>query len=140
MLSRKMTQVETMTITQLTLDYRSEQIGQSHIVLADCLEWLKRIPENSIHAIVTDPPYGVKEYEIAQIEKMGRAESGAFLHHLMEALDLLCHVLLRLTRKSVRYYVCSFTHGAMQSFTHCGQVDISLSRAMLFFLSSFSPR
>mgnify|MGYP000676651425 CR=1 FL=1 len=33
----------------------------------DCLSWLARRPENSIQAIVTDPPYGLKEY--SDIEK-----------------------------------------------------------------------
>ncbi len=43
----------------LTLDYENEQIGQSRIIHADCFEWLSRIWERSLHAIVTDP-YGVK--------------------------------------------------------------------------------
>lgn len=76
MLSNKIMPLETTMTTQLTLDYRSEQISQSQIVLADCIEWLKRIPENSIHAIVTDPPYGVKEYEAEQIEKRSNGQGG----------------------------------------------------------------
>jgi site-specific DNA-methyltransferase (adenine-specific) len=63
-------------ITQLALDYRTETIGQSCILHADCFEWLTRIPENSIHAIVTDPPYGVKEYEFDQIEKRSNGNGG----------------------------------------------------------------
>jgi site-specific DNA-methyltransferase (adenine-specific) len=59
MKSTKMNSIEVMA--QLVFDYRSEEIGLSRIVHADCFEWLSRIPENSIHAIVTDPPYGVKE-------------------------------------------------------------------------------
>jgi hypothetical protein len=47
-------------IPQLTFDYSSEQIGGCAIVQAYCFEWLARVPENSIHAVVTDPPYGVK--------------------------------------------------------------------------------
>jgi len=39
-------------------------------------EWLRRIPENSIHAVVTDPPYGVKEYEFDQIEKRLNGQGG----------------------------------------------------------------
>jgi len=27
------------------------------------------VAENTFHAIVTDPPYGVKEYEFDQLEK-----------------------------------------------------------------------
>lgn len=60
----------------LTLDYRAGTIGKSHIVHADCFEWLGRIPSNSLHAIVTDPPYGVKEYDFDQIEKRANGNGG----------------------------------------------------------------
>jgi site-specific DNA-methyltransferase (adenine-specific) len=63
-------------ITRLALDYRSKEIGRSRVLHADCFEWLGRIPENSIHAIVTDPPYGVKEYEFDQIEKRANGNGG----------------------------------------------------------------
>jgi site-specific DNA-methyltransferase (adenine-specific) len=62
----------------LTLDYDSERIGNSVVVHADCLEWLSRIPENSIHAIVTDPPYGVKEYDLDQLEKRAAGSGGVW--------------------------------------------------------------
>ncbi len=57
-------------------NYTSEQIGRSLILHADCLEWLSRLPENSLHAIVTDPPYGVKEYDFEQLEKRGNRVGG----------------------------------------------------------------
>ncbi len=57
-------------------NYPSEQIGGSVIVQADCLEWLLRMPENSIHAVVTDPPYGVKEYDLEQIAKRENGNGG----------------------------------------------------------------
>ena len=63
-------------IAQLALDYRALEIGGSLILHADCFEWLSRISENSIHAIVTDPPYGVKEYEFDQIEKRSNGNGG----------------------------------------------------------------
>jgi len=58
------------------LDYKSQAIGGSLIVLADCFEWLARLPENSLHAVVTDPPYGVKEYDHDQIEKRSNGKGG----------------------------------------------------------------
>lgn len=61
---------------EFRLDYPSELVGHSLIVHADCFEWLKRIPENSLHAIVTDPPYGVKEYNFDQIEKRANGNGG----------------------------------------------------------------
>lgn len=54
---------------EMAFDYRSDVIGRSRILHADCFEWLGRIPENSLHAIITDPPYGVKEYDFDQLEK-----------------------------------------------------------------------
>lgn len=63
-------------LAQFALDYASEAVGDSRIVHADCFEWLGRVPENSIHAVVTDPPYGVKEYDFDQIEKRGNGNGG----------------------------------------------------------------
>jgi site-specific DNA-methyltransferase (adenine-specific) len=57
-------------------DYPSVQIGKSAIVHADCFEWLARLPENRLHAVVTDPPYGVKEYEFQQLEKRENGKGG----------------------------------------------------------------
>jgi site-specific DNA-methyltransferase (adenine-specific) len=70
----QMDSIEVMAL--LVFDYRSEEIGRSRIVHADCFEWLSSIPVNSIHAIVTDPPYGVKEYEFDQIEKRSNGNGG----------------------------------------------------------------
>jgi len=60
------------------LDYTTHIIGRSLIVHADCLEWLGRIPAHSLHAIVTDPPYGVKEYHFDQIEKRANGNGGVW--------------------------------------------------------------
>jgi site-specific DNA-methyltransferase (adenine-specific) len=60
----------------MTFDYPSEAIGNSRILQADCFEWLGRLSENSLHAIITDPPYGVKEYEFDQIEKRANGRGG----------------------------------------------------------------
>lgn len=62
--------------TDLVLDYRSTNLGRSCLVRADCLEWLARIPEGALHAIVTDPPYGVKEYETEQLTKRANGAGG----------------------------------------------------------------
>ena len=60
------------------LDYTGEAIGQSYIVHADCFEWLGRIPENSLHAVITDPPYGVKEFEDKELEKRSQGTGGVW--------------------------------------------------------------
>lgn len=60
----------------LGFDYQTERIGRSRVVHADCFEWLARVPESSLHAIVTDPPYGVKEYDFDQLEKRANGKGG----------------------------------------------------------------
>src|SRR5436309_3805882 len=39
-------------------------------------EWMAHVLESSVHAIVTDPPYGVKEYEFDQLEKRDNGNGG----------------------------------------------------------------
>ncbi|HEY7424047.1 MAG TPA: DNA methyltransferase [Gemmataceae bacterium] len=58
------------------LEYQSQRFGLSLLVHADCFEWMGRIPANSIHAIVTDPPYGVKEYDFDQLTKRTNGKGG----------------------------------------------------------------
>jgi len=62
----------------LTYDFKHVRIGRSILIHADCLEWLRRVPENSIHAVVTDPPYGVKEYDLDQLEKRANGKGGVW--------------------------------------------------------------
>jgi len=61
---------------RLAFDFPADQIGKSLLVNADCFQWLSLIPENSIHAVVTDPPYGVKEYDPEQLEKRANGNGG----------------------------------------------------------------
>jgi site-specific DNA-methyltransferase (adenine-specific) len=65
-------------IQPFTLDFEHVRIGRSVLVHADCLEWLRRIPEDSFHAVVTDPPYGIKEYELDQLEKRANGKGGVW--------------------------------------------------------------
>ena len=60
----------------MAFDYATGRIGQSRIIHADCLEWLSRLSENALHTIVTDPPYGVKEYDLDQLEKRANGKGG----------------------------------------------------------------
>jgi site-specific DNA-methyltransferase (adenine-specific) len=43
---------------------------------ADCFEWMQTQPPNSFTAIVTDPPYGVKEYTKAEMDKKRKGRGG----------------------------------------------------------------
>lgn len=60
----------------LSVHPNGEKIGKSIIVNANCFDWLKEIPENSLHAVITDPPYGVKEYNLEQLEKKNQGKGG----------------------------------------------------------------
>ncbi len=63
-------------LAELALDYEFCRIGRSLLVHADCMEWLPRIPEGLIHAVVTDPPYGIKEYDFDQLRKRNERNGG----------------------------------------------------------------
>ena len=53
-------------------------IGSATLYHADCFDWLERQPDNSIHAVVTDPPYGLHEYTPEQQEKMRNGKGGVW--------------------------------------------------------------
>lgn len=67
-----------MTWADFSLDYPSQTIGGSLIIHADCFTWLRHLPSDSVHAVVTDPPYGVKEYEQEQLEKRQNGSGGVW--------------------------------------------------------------
>jgi site-specific DNA-methyltransferase (adenine-specific) len=46
--------------------------------LGDCFDWLAEREANSIHAIVTDPPYGLKEYTAPEKEKLRNGRGGVW--------------------------------------------------------------
>jgi site-specific DNA-methyltransferase (adenine-specific) len=63
-------------VASFALDYATHAIGDCLLLHADCFEWMGRVPEASVHAIVTDPPYGVKEYDFDQLEKRSNGNGG----------------------------------------------------------------
>jgi site-specific DNA-methyltransferase (adenine-specific) len=63
-------------ISNLACGLPATTIGTALALHGDCFEWLRHIPTDSLHAIVTDPPYGVKEYEAEQIEKRQNGQGG----------------------------------------------------------------
>ena len=56
--------------------FRSRSFGESVLVQADCGDWLRTRDPNSIHAVVTDPPYGLVEYSAEQQEKLRNGKGG----------------------------------------------------------------
>lgn len=54
------------------------RIGRARLVQADCIEWLAQQPRRSIHAVVTDPPYGLVEYTAAEQRKLRAGRGGVW--------------------------------------------------------------
>jgi site-specific DNA-methyltransferase (adenine-specific) len=52
--------------------------GKATLHHADCFAWLANAESNSIHAVVTDPPYGVLEYSEKELEKLRRGKGGVW--------------------------------------------------------------
>lgn len=48
------------------------------VLLADAFAWLERARPRSIHAVVTDPPYGLLEYTPRQLEKLRNGRGGVW--------------------------------------------------------------
>lgn len=53
-------------------------LGNALLVNADCLDWIRRQPDEQIQAVVTDPPYGLFEYTLDQQEKMRDRRGGVW--------------------------------------------------------------
>lgn len=54
------------------------EIGESALYEADCLEWLADAKEESVHGVVTDPPYGLVEYSQGEQAKLRRGRGGVW--------------------------------------------------------------
>jgi DNA modification methylase len=62
-----------------TGDQRREHLSaRATVVLADAIQWLAELPPNSIHAVVTDPPYGIVEYEEKNHLKLRSGRGGVW--------------------------------------------------------------
>jgi DNA modification methylase len=48
------------------------------LVNGDCFTWLDQRQSSSIHAVVTDPPYGLKEYTAEETAKLRRGKGGVW--------------------------------------------------------------
>jgi site-specific DNA-methyltransferase (adenine-specific) len=57
---------------------REFRFGRARLLQEDCLSWLARQPMNSIHAVVTDPPYGLVEYSDTEQRKLLAGKGGVW--------------------------------------------------------------
>lgn len=59
-------------------EFRSFVFGKSVLVHSDCCDWLSTQRLNSIHGVVTDPPYGLVEYSPEQQERLRNGKGGVW--------------------------------------------------------------
>jgi site-specific DNA-methyltransferase (adenine-specific) len=76
--SKKTSQNIGHSLADLACSFPHESVENSMLILGDTFQWLRSLPSCSIHAIVTDPPYGVKEYEFDQMEKRDAGKGGVW--------------------------------------------------------------
>ncbi len=55
-----------------------QEVERYTLHFGDCLSWMEKRGENSIHAIVTDPPYGLREYTPQEKEKLRNGRGGVW--------------------------------------------------------------
>jgi site-specific DNA-methyltransferase (adenine-specific) len=54
------------------------QFGSAILYHDDCFDWLRQREDDSIHAVVTDPPYGLHEYSEEQQSKLRKGTGGVW--------------------------------------------------------------
>lgn len=57
---------------------RRHEFGRATLVQADCNDWLDACAANSVHAVVTDPPYGLIEYSDSEQQKLRQGRGGVW--------------------------------------------------------------
>ncbi len=54
------------------------RFGRQSLHFADCMQWLASASHNSVHAVVTDPPYGLLEYTPVHQRKLREGRGGVW--------------------------------------------------------------
>lgn len=71
--------IETVTTeTEAPTLEQSRDLGPYEIILTDAFDWLAKAKPRSIHAVVTDPPYGLVEYTSRELQKMKNGRGGVW--------------------------------------------------------------
>ncbi len=66
-------------LTEKRTDWKPPAVfGGSTLYHQNCIEWLSNRKKESIHAVVTDPPYGLHEYSVEQIAKLRNGRGGVW--------------------------------------------------------------
>ena len=62
----------------LGIEARQFKFGHASLFHADCSAWLDAQPPSSMHAVVTDPPYGLVEYSDSEQKKLRQGRGGVW--------------------------------------------------------------
>lgn len=65
-------------LSQLVSWKEPVSFGRARLYHADCFDWIEQQPDNSFHAVVTDPPYGLYEYTAEQQQKLRKGKGGVW--------------------------------------------------------------
>lgn len=65
-------------IDSSNIEFLGVSAGVAQIIPADCFDWLNQREPCSIHAVVTDPPYGLVEYTERQQSKLRNGRGGVW--------------------------------------------------------------
>ncbi len=65
-------------ISRLSIWAQPFAIGKATLFHADCFDWIEKQEDNNIHAVVTDPPYGLHEYTPDQQLKLRNGKGGVW--------------------------------------------------------------
>jgi len=107
--------------------------------LADAFDWLEARDENSIHAIVTDPPYGLKEYTEIEKAKLRNGRGGVW--RIPPAFDGCQRsplprftVLNEADIESLRTFFANFAKQAMRVLVPGGHIMIATNPLLSHFV------
>jgi DNA modification methylase len=102
------------------------------IIHADALAWLRARPSSTIHAIVTDPPYGLKEYTEVEKGKLRGGRGGVW--RIPPSFDGCSRkplprftVLDEVERQALRSFFAHFASEAQRVLVPGGHVFIATS-------------
>ncbi len=72
------TQLQKQSSASISGSLAEPQARGYEVFNTDAFEWLKNAPMNSIHAVVTDPPYGLIEYSEKELSKLKAGKGGVW--------------------------------------------------------------
>lgn len=120
----------THNLKQLAHDYPNQSVGASLVIHADSFDWLRQLSPSSLHAVVTDPPYGVKEYEEDQIEKRDAGSGGVW--RIPQSFDGVTRApvprftaLNEKERTQIAHFFCEWATVAVQALRPGGHVFLA---------------